>query len=115
MDYITEMGRIPRYDDEKLRNLNKDLFCSIFDGSASGFLNDDMGHPCYRMGVNGDEKGMDATTWGEDPEDNELYQLLKTLHAEMCRRGISVDRPICLWSDFCSVAIEAYEQLRVQY
>ena len=112
MDYSLEREKISSYDDKKLESLNKYLFQSLYAGTAQGFANGDMGHSAYRMGVDGDENGIDEDTWGDGPEENELYQLLRALHGEMNIRRIPIERPICLWSDFCSVVIEAYEQLQ---
>ena len=39
--------------------------------SGIGFYNNNQGHAAYRMGASG---SIDSQTWGDSPEENELFQ-----------------------------------------
>lgn len=114
MDYESEIDKISMYSNKDLILLNDSLVKNIRGGSGKGFCNCDMGHPSYRMGSKcGAEEKINDPTWGDGPEKNSLYKLLKSLHSEMAKRGIVVARPISMWKDFCSLAIEVYDEKKV--
>ena len=70
-----------------------------------------MGHPAYRMGANyGAEEIIEDPEWGDGPEINELFQLIKTLHEEMLRRNMEIEKPIKSWQNFCSLATDVYDK-----
>jgi len=84
----------------------KSLIHSIESNSGIGFVNNDQGHPAYRMGAVGE---TDRERWGDVPEENTMFQLVSTLSAVL---GDSERPRIESWEDFCKLATESYDHHR---
>ena len=71
-----------------------------------GFHNNDQGHPAYTIGKSGK---WDYNAFGDSPEHNSLYQMLKDLSEELkdCRDFRHCDL-VFSWADFCRLATDAY-------
>lgn len=72
--------------------------------SGIGFHNSDQGHPAYVVGRDGHS---DYHTWGDSPEENEVYQLMVKLTNAL---GESARPPVRNWADFCQLATEGYRE-----
>lgn len=90
--------------------LHKALKQFIEAGSGYGFHNHDMGHIVYQAGAAGEKP--DAATWGDGPEQNDLYQLLKAIHEEMKSRELDefIEYPFDSWQSFCKLAVKVHKQ-----
>ncbi len=86
------------------------LIHAIDTNSGIGFHNADQGHPAYRVGADGK---IDESAWGDSPDKNHLYRLLRELSMYFVKH--EEERPssgplILTWEDFCRRAIQAYEE-----
>jgi hypothetical protein len=48
----------------------KSLIHAIGTNSGIGFVNNDQGHPAYKLGATGE---IDREAWGDAPEDNIMF------------------------------------------
>lgn len=99
------------FNDGHLILLHRALKEFIEGGSGYGFHNHDMGHPAYVMGADGE---IDFAAWGDNPERNELYQLLKGIHEEMKSRKLNeeIKYRFDSWQNFCKFAVKVYRARR---
>ncbi|HEX9912625.1 MAG TPA: hypothetical protein VGB01_05175 [candidate division Zixibacteria bacterium] len=76
--------------------------------SGIGFLNEDQGHPAYILGR---ESKNDYEKFGDSPEKNELYKMMKEL-SEFLKDSLDFSRKdlVFSWSDFCKMATDAYNK-----
>jgi len=84
------------------------LLHAIRSNLGYGFLNNDQGHPAYRLGPNDEysDGGM-----GDSPEENALFKMMQELSASLKPSGeIREDDMIVTWADFCHLAIDGYEK-----
>ena len=74
---------------------------------GKGFHNNDQGHPAYRGGC---MEEIDFKTWGDSPEHNTLYKMMKELSESLKDYpDILPEDLIFSWKDFCKMATEAYK------
>ncbi len=73
--------------------------------SGIGFTNADQGHPAYAVGRRGE---VNYATWGDEPERNRLFRMMKALAQELVQNEKSppID-PVLTWADFCQLGHEA--------
>jgi hypothetical protein len=88
------------------------LFSLVTSNSGIGFANADQGHPAYVMGSKG---VIDYEAWGDHPDRNRLFQMMHQLSVSLNEH--ESDRPttteyVFAWSDFCRIAVEAYNNQR---
>jgi len=99
------------FSDTQLVLLHVALKAFIEAGSGYGFHNHDMGHPAYVMGAKG---VVNIAAYGDSPNRNGFYQLLKGIHEEMKSRKL--DREIKYrfdsWQNFCKFAVQVYKARR---
>ena len=81
------------------------LIHAIKTDSGIGFENNDQGHPAYMV----HEDGSTSNGMGDSPEENRLYQLLRSLSEDF---GERTHTPIRSWVDFCRLASDGYQQAR---
>jgi hypothetical protein len=86
------------------------LLDSVQRNSATGFHNCDQGHPAYVMGRMGKS---DYNAWGDSPEHNRLYMMMKELAESLhdCP-DFRHDEFVFSWKAFCRLATDAYERAR---
>jgi hypothetical protein len=72
--------------------------------SGIGFYNNDQDHAAYRMGASG---SIDSQTWGDSPEENELFQMVLALSNEL---GEAAKPQVSCWEHFCKLAVESYRR-----
>jgi hypothetical protein len=93
--------------------LYRGLLSLVTSNSGYGFCNNDQGHPAYAFGRSGQ---VDYKQWGDSPERNSLFKMMHTLSVELSAAEIDstaeVSDYIFSWSDFCSLAFNAYEQAK---
>jgi len=83
-------------------------------GSSVGFHNCDQGHIAYALGA---ESKVDAKMWGDSPDDNLMFQLMRELSMYFVKH--EQDRPsnaplVLTWEDFCRMALAGYEAKKKQ-
>jgi hypothetical protein len=87
------------------------LLCLVKSNSGVGFCNHDQGHSAYAVGRDGKS---DYQTFGDSPEHNRLFKMMRELSAELCAGDLDgsseIGDYIYTWSDFCRIAYEAYEK-----
>jgi len=83
--------------------LYKALVYAVTTNSGIGFHNSDQGHPAYRRGRSGD---VDFNTWGDSPQNNELFQMVAALSSLL---GQSAQPSIKTWEEFCVLATDSYQ------
>lgn len=97
--------------------LYKGLLALIDSESGYGFHNQDKGHPAYRM------QPPNYKQWGDDPEHNQLFQLLMSLKDKIEQTmkkfrerwgdfDIKEKDVIKSWEEFCEWALKAYNKHR---
>lgn len=79
--------------------------------SGVGFHNCDQGHVAYAIGRDGT---YDDKTWGDSPERNKLFRMMHTLSVDLSEaeldRSAEISDYVFSWSDFCTLAYQAYEE-----
>jgi len=81
----------------------KALIHAIATNSGIGFHNQDQGHPAYEAGAQGDY----SAKWGDGPDQNKLFQLLKSFPNEYYQFGPNLSD----WQSFCAYAVESYRKV----
>ncbi len=77
--------------------------------SGVGFHNGDQGHIAYLLGM---ESKVDHKMWGDSPEENMMFQLMRELSMYFVKH--EQDRPsnaplVLTWEDFCQMAVTGHE------
>jgi hypothetical protein len=81
------------------------LVFAIRSNSGIGFHNADQGHPFY---VPGHEPRINEDGYGDGPEKNELFIMVRDLSRLFGRTGATGHPKIETWNDFCVLAYNAY-------
>ena len=76
---------------------------AIKTNSGHGFHNSDQGHAIYAGGAIG---SVDEQTFGEVPDDNELFSLLNRL-AGIINDNSETGVKVYTWREFCKMAVDA--------
>ena len=86
------------------------LLQSVRSCSGVGFHNCDQGHPAYRVGCEGK---FDQQAWGDSPENNHLYGMMRELSESLrdCKDFGPADF-VFSWADFCRMATKAWDERR---
>jgi hypothetical protein len=111
MDKTEQKNPFGELDFHDKQLLYKGLVALVKSNSGLGFHNSDQGHPAYAIGREGNH---DYKQWGDSPEHNRLFKFMHTLSVDLCEAEIDdsseISEYIFTWSDFCSMAYEAYEK-----
>jgi len=80
-------------------------------GDGMGFHNSDRRHPAYAIPASG--KTDSKTDWGDGPERNQLFQMLKSLSDDL--RGTVYAQETKWfdfkdWQTFCKFAVDCHHQ-----
>lgn len=89
------------------------LLSLVTSNSGHGFANGDQGHMAYAIGRNGK---YNYETWGDSPERNRLFRMMHALSIELSAAeidgGSEIRDYVFSWSDFCTLAYSAYEDVK---
>jgi hypothetical protein len=89
------------------------LLSLVKNNSGFGFANNDQGHPAYAVGCNGT---IDIEKWGDSPDKNLLFKMMHELSVDLSAAEIDqsseIGEYIFSWSDFCSLAYDAYQRTK---
>ena len=101
---------------EKLDQIQKSLVYHglkliVEKGEGLGFHNRDRGHPAYAIPASG--KTTDDTDWGDGPDRNDLFKMLKSLSDDL--RGTVFAKEVGWydftdWQKFCKFAVDCHNK-----